>query len=257
MKKSISLVLSIIMLLSTLAGFNLTAYANWVSDCKNVDLNTWYGAVVTNYDYDSNENSYLKGCYFTLPAAGKITFKARANSEYDLPTDFMIFKSNNLENPLRSTYNGDFFDELDYYSGLGCYQDSFAVTLSKGSYYLMMDLHGYVESGYFDYSLSFYPQFSNVSLTKVVALKKGFKATWKKASSATGYQIQYSRNSNMSSAKTITCLKNTKVSYATQKLSAKKKYYVRIRTYKKIKGSGINKTYYGKWSSKKTVVTKK
>ena len=37
---------------------------------------------------------------------------------------------------------------------------------------------------------------------------------------------------------------------------SKKKYYVKVRTYKTVKINGRNKTYYGKWSKIKTVKTK-
>lgn len=39
-------------------------------------------------------------------------------------------------------------------------------------------------------------------------------------------------------------------------LKSKKNYYVRIRTYKTISINGSKKTYYGKWSAKKSVKTK-
>ncbi len=44
-------------------------------------------------------------------------------------------------------------------------------------------------------------------------------------------------------------VKTTKTSYTFSKLKLSKKYYVRVRVYKKI-GS---KTYYGKWSTVKRV----
>ena len=91
---------------------------------------------------------------------------------------------------------------------------------------------------------------------KVKKGKKCFTATWAKASKAnqklmTGYQIRYSQKSNMSGAKYATASKTSK-SKKIKKLSKKKKYYVQVRTYMKKSG----KTYYSKWSSKKTVKTK-
>ncbi|MGI6170795.1 MAG: hypothetical protein ACOYIC_03550 [Butyricicoccus sp.] len=46
---------------------------------------------------------------------------------------------------------------------------------------------------------------------------------------------------------------NKTVSKKVTKLTAKKKYYVRIRTYKTVSG----KKYYSSWSKAKTVTTKK
>ncbi|MGN1122888.1 MAG: transglutaminase domain-containing protein [Eubacterium sp.] len=93
-----------------------------------------------------------------------------------------------------------------------------------------------------------------ISLSKVTAAKKGFKVYWKKQSSQiTGYQIQYSTNSKFTNAKTVTLTKNSYTSKSISKLSAKKKYYVRIRTYKTV---GSTK-YYSSWSKAKYVTTKK
>ncbi len=92
------------------------------------------------------------------------------------------------------------------------------------------------------------------SISKVQAQKKGFKATWRKQSSqTTGYEIAYSTSSKFKSAKTKTISKNTTTSLKVSKLSAAKKYYVRVRTYKKVDG----KTYYSDWSKAKTVTTKR
>lgn len=94
----------------------------------------------------------------------------------------------------------------------------------------------------------------NTSISKLTAKSKGFKVTWKKQTTqTTGYQIQYSTSSQFKNAKTVTISKNKTTSRTVTKLSKKKKYYVRIRTYKT-----INKTkYYSSWSKAKTVTTKK
>ena len=104
-------------------------------------------------------------------------------------------------------------------------------------------------------TLSGYSKYA-VKKFKVKKGKKCFTATWAKASKAnqklmTGYQIRYSQKSNMSGAKYATASKTSK-SKKIKKLSKKKKYYVQVRTYMKKSG----KTYYSKWSSKKTVKTK-
>ncbi len=95
------------------------------------------------------------------------------------------------------------------------------------------------------------PTVKAATISKVTSVKKGFKVTWKKQS-VTGYEIQYSLKSNFKSAKTVKVTNYKTTSKSISKLTAKKKYYVRIRTYKKV-GS---KTFYSAWSSKKTVTTK-
>jgi len=94
----------------------------------------------------------------------------------------------------------------------------------------------------------------STSISKLTAGKKKFTVKWKKQTSqTTGYQIQYSTNKNFKSAKTVTVSKNKTTSKAVSKLKAKKKYYVRIRTYKTVGKTKI----YSSWSKAKTVTTKK
>ena len=96
------------------------------------------------------------------------------------------------------------------------------------------------------------------SVSKVKAAKKGFKVTWKKqATQTSGYQVQYSTSSKFKKAKTVTISKNKTTSKSVGKLSAKKKYYVRVRTYKAVKIGGKSVKLYSGWSKAKSVTTKK
>ena len=92
------------------------------------------------------------------------------------------------------------------------------------------------------------------NITKVAATAKGFQVAWKKQpESTTGYQIQYSTSKKFTkkTTKAKTVKKTSATKLAVRKLKAKKKYYVRIRTYKTAKG----KNYYSNWSKTKTVRT--
>jgi hypothetical protein len=88
-------------------------------------------------------------------------------------------------------------------------------------------------------------------VSKVSATSKGFKATWKKGTDATGYQIRYSTKKNMKNAKTVNVSSTSK---KITKLKAKTKYYVQVRAYAKL---STGKKLYSKWSNKSTVTTKK
>lgn len=92
------------------------------------------------------------------------------------------------------------------------------------------------------------------SISKLSAGKKKIKVKWKKQTAGSpGYQIQYSTNSKFKSGKkTITVSKNKTTSKTLTKLKAKKKYYVRIRTYKTINGKKV----YSSWSKAKSIKTK-
>ncbi len=76
---------------------------------------------------------------------------------------------------------------------------------------------------------------------------------WGKNAKATGYQIQYSTSSTFASGnKTVTVKDAKTVSKAITSLLAKKRYYVRVRTYMTVSGTN----YYSAWSAAKNVVTK-
>lgn len=93
-----------------------------------------------------------------------------------------------------------------------------------------------------------------VTLSKVTSGKKSFTAYWKKVTAqASGYQIQYALNKNFTKGKkTVTVTSYKTARKAIKKLKAKKKYYVRVRAYKKVDGE----KYFGAWSKIKSVKTK-
>ena len=92
------------------------------------------------------------------------------------------------------------------------------------------------------------------TVSKLTAGKKSIKvAITKKSTQVTGYQIQYSTSKTFKSAKTVTLKSYKTTSVNLTKLSAKKTYYVRVRTYKTV---GKTK-YYSGWSTYKKVTTKK
>lgn len=97
------------------------------------------------------------------------------------------------------------------------------------------------------------------SVSKVTAAKKGFKVIWKKQKTqTTGYQVQYSTDKNFKkNNETVTISKNSTTSKSVGKLKAKKKYYVRVRTYKTVKFGGKSVKLYSGWSKAKSVTTKK
>lgn len=133
---------------------------------------------------------------------------------------------------------------------------NYRITYSKdckniGQYFVNITFYGKY-SGSIKKSFTIIPQ--GTSIKKLSALSKGFAAIWKKQTTkTTGYQIQYSTSSKFKNAKLITVNKNTAVSLNVKKLLKNKKYYVRVRTYKKVG----KKNYYSAWSSAKSVMTKK
>ena len=90
-------------------------------------------------------------------------------------------------------------------------------------------------------------------IQKLTAKSKAFFVDWAQKGSATGYEIQYATNSKFTSAKKVTITNNKTDKATVSKLSGKKKYYVRVRSYTTVKGT----KYYGAWSASKSVTTKK
>ena len=141
-----------------------------------------------------------------------------------------------------------------YVKGKALSKDNYSVSYGKGrknvgKYTVKVTLKN-------DYAGSKTVSFKiNPKGTSIKHLKKGvraFKPTWKKQTKQiSGYQVQYSTKKNFKSAK-IKAVSSKKKSTWVIKKKAHKRYYVRIRTYKKV---GKVK-YYSSWSSAKSVKTK-
>ena len=90
-------------------------------------------------------------------------------------------------------------------------------------------------------------------IQKLTAKSKSFFVDWAQKGSATEYEIQYATNSKFTGAKKVTITNNKTDKTTVSKLSANKKYYVRVRSYTTVGGT----KYYGAWSAVKNVTTKK
>lgn len=91
-------------------------------------------------------------------------------------------------------------------------------------------------------------------IKSVKGKKNGFKITWKKVYGVKGYQIKYSTNKyffeSLTKSKNV---KKAKTTSATVKnLRKGKTYFVKVRTYKIVKGKKV----YSNWSKVKTVTAK-
>ena len=98
-----------------------------------------------------------------------------------------------------------------------------------------------------------------VKITNVTQKKKGFLVKWKKQNNQiTGYEIQYSTSKKFTkkATKRIIVKSNKAVSRIISSKRAGKKYYIRLRAYKTIKGNGTGK-FYSKWSKAKVVTVRR
>jgi uncharacterized repeat protein (TIGR02543 family) len=103
-------------------------------------------------------------------------------------------------------------------------------------------------------NITVYAKWSKINVAKVANVKlvagaKQFKVSFDKVSGTSGYEIEYSTQSNMRlpGKKAI-----TGTSVTIKNLKAKTTYYVRVRAYKTVNGQKV----YGSWSNVKQVKTK-
>ena len=93
----------------------------------------------------------------------------------------------------------------------------------------------------------------STSIKKAKGSKKAVALEWKKVSGVKGYQIQVATDKKFKkNKKTVTIKKQKTTKTTVKKLKSKKKYYVRVRTYKIVNGKKV----YSSWSKVKTVKTK-
>lgn len=91
---------------------------------------------------------------------------------------------------------------------------------------------------------------ATVTLSSVKKKASGsLTASWKKVTNASGYVVQYSANSDMSSPKSVTVSSGSTVTKTISSLTAGKKYYVRVRSYRTCNSIKI----YSKYSAVKNV----
>ena len=89
---------------------------------------------------------------------------------------------------------------------------------------------------------------AKVKNLRLTAKKKKLSVSWKKVSGATGYEVKAATNSKFTKGKKTVTVKKNKVTI--KNLKPKKKYFVKVRAFKTVKGE----KYVGKWSK---VVKKK
>lgn len=140
---------------------------------------------------------------------------------------------------------------LDYYNSGRVFAN-----WDKGTYYVKIYKHNKDSNA--SYTISRAQKVPAVSISKITAGKKKITVKWKKKSSVDGYQIRYSTSSKMKKARTVTVKKAKTVSKTISKLKKGNRYYVQIRTYKKLSAFpyGSKKNYYSPWSKAKKVKVK-
>lgn len=262
-KKLLSVLMATIMCISSLAVCNLSAYAaGWIDSAQEINFDMTYSERCDGIESVDQYNNYNDAFKFEISSKGTVTIHIKSEDESIFSSGYIyssyvcIYSDKNLNEPVynQSRDNGMGYN---YNSAYDVYYEDISVSLDKGKYYLVIiyELEPNCYTSDYEISLNYKPSFSNASISSVRSRKKALKASWNKCSNVSGYQLQYSKNKNMKSAKTIN-LSSSSSSKTIKNLKSKKNYYVRIRTYKTVNINGSNKTYYSKWSPKKSVKTK-
>lgn len=263
MKKFLSLLLSIVMLVSVTAGIDLSAYAaGWLDNTKNIELNTIYTESMSTNDYctDYRDGYYVDSFTFFVPMDGNVSFNFRTECkdyvwmytglQENRPTTMKLFSSSDLNDPIVSHNIKKYFDDAT-----GEYYDSVEFYLTKGTYYLTMNYKAWVYYynggafyGSYDFDLSYKPNISKPTNFKVSTRNTtSLKLSWSKVGGVSGYQLQQYKNNKW------TTIKNTTANSCTvSSLKAGTAYKFRVRAYKTVSGT----KYYSSWSSTLTTPTK-
>ncbi|MBQ6348522.1 MAG: fibronectin type III domain-containing protein [Clostridia bacterium] len=88
----------------------------------------------------------------------------------------------------------------------------------------------------------------NVSISKLAAGTKQLSVQWTAREDVTGYEIEYGLNSKLKDGTTVRVKKAATAKKVIKGLKSGKKYYVRIRAYRKVG----RKTYWSAWSKTKS-----
>lgn len=216
-----------------------------------------FGRTVDNV-YRIDANGALQKCDFEQKD-GKVRFHVNA-----LPAESVVLEYSNEINPVLKlsatayTYNGKVRKpSVAVKAGEKTFSASeFAVKYSGGrknvgKYSVTVTMKGKYTG---KKTVSFRINPKGTAVQKLTKGRKQMKVTWKaQKTQVSGYRIQYSTSSKFKKDTHIKTVKSYKTkSLKVKKIKAKKKYYVRIQTYKTV--GGIK--YYSGWSKAKSVKTK-
>ena len=206
----------------------------------------------TDYTVSYSNNTKVGTAKVTI--TGKGNYTGSVSKTYSIKNNFKkatisgisnkSYTGKNITQSITVKYNGKTLKKgTDYTVSYSCNKNIGTATVKvagKGSY-----------TGTITKTFKINP--AKQEIQKLTAKSKAFFVDWAQKGSATGYEIQYATNSKFTSAKKVTITNNKTDKTTISKLSGKKKYYVRVRSYTTVKGT----KYYGAWSASKSVTTKK
>lgn len=252
MKKVTSILMAVIVFVLLLFTPQTEAHAAWQDYAKTIGLNRTYSLKGTQNDpYFLSDGCYVDILRFSVPAKGTVSFVLRSRTA-DTP-NFRLYRTSNPDDYVWFGYSGNRAKIADRN---GVFTSKWNVGLSAGTYYLQVLYGSQKMNVKYAFAAKYRPSFAKTAIKAKAGVENGFKVRLQKASSATGYQIQYSTNRNMANARKVTVAGSSNTIKTIRGLARNKTYYIRARTYKKVKVNGKTKAYFSKWSAKKSVKTK-
>lgn len=191
------------------------------------------------------------------PAAASIRGQFAINDATDCYT-FTIRKAVNVSVSFKSglqavdlqLYN-DAFDLEHRETSIAAGSHKYTYTLPAGTYYLVIKNANKDITGTYDLVIKT-AELKKSAVNSVKSSKsKTATVSVKKVAGVTGYQIQMATNSTFTKGKKTVNVTTNKATI--KKLTSKKKYYVRVRTYTKVEN---NEKCYSGWSKVKTIKIK-
>ncbi len=254
MKKMISLLLSMVMLISALSA-SVNAYAaGWASKTQNIELNTLYTESASYSDVHNGSDwmgyeYYYDTKVFNLPVSGTIDlYNESENERYMITggldgnpyTAVFIYSVNDTENYL-AAWNKIDYSYWNYSSAEDVYYEHLITTLPAGKYYLVYRYFNIPKqiNDTFDFQLSFSPTISKPSYLKATSRStSSIGLEWGKVGDITGYQVYRNTKSGWKWV-----ADTTKNYYTVTGLKPGVKYDLRVRAYVRADG----KNYYSGW----------
>ena len=258
MKKTISLLLAVLLVLSSFFCISFNALAEDEKEneddnnvkVSDIFLDKNYTASFDKDDeYDKDLKMYNDTFLFEVPVSGNLTLSVKSKKKGYL-SEYCTYCFINEDGKTWIT------------TGNKLKKNYTIKNIPKGNYYFFVlykktkEKAGAMLGGTYDFKLKYAPNVKVPTLSKLGAKKKAFTASWKKTKGVNGYELSYSTNKNFKKAKSVKIDDAKTLKTTVSKLKGKKKYYVRIRAYKKIDLRYKTKTYYSKWSKSKVVKTK-
>ena len=273
---------------SSTSFMNVGNNGSYVYGIYNKSTNYYYSVgVASDFNFTSSNSNVIRiNADSTFDAIGvgtaTITIALKANPEVHYTEDITVkvlepekitgIKAQNQKtNTLELTWNAqldtaDSYEVFMYNSKKKKYKSLGTIYTNVGKVYNLQSgttykfkvrarrtINGKTYYGAYSDELETTTSTDKTKISNLKGAKKKLTLNWKKISKATGYQVQVATDKKFTkNKKSVTISKNKTISTTIKKLKSKKKYYVRVRTYRKVGGKKV----YSSWSSVKNVKTK-